>query len=127
MKVTKVSPVCDPLIPKYIVFYDGKVVLTADLPNYGKTVIIDHGLDIFSLYLHLDEFKVVEGQIVKKNQILGLSGDTGYSTAPHLHFSIRVGTSRVDPLVFIEATKKLDENSFIAAISNAFLNIINLE
>ena len=40
---------------------DGKVVLTVNLSNYGKTVIIDHGLDIFSLYLHLEEFKISEG------------------------------------------------------------------
>jgi len=104
---------------------DGKVVLTANLSNYGKTVVIDHGLDIFSLYLHLDEFKVLEGEIVKRGQIIGLSGDTGYATAPHLHFSIRVGGARVDPLQFIETSKKIDESFFLADISQAFLNLIN--
>jgi len=103
---------------------DGKVVATLNLPNYGKTAIIDHGLDIFSLYLHLDEFKVSEGEMVKRNQLIGLSGDTGYATAPHLHFSIRVGSSRVDPIAFIEATQKLNDNFFLADIANAFLNII---
>ena len=104
---------------------DGKVVAILDLPNYGKTVIIDHGLDIFSLYLHLDKFKVSVGEMVKRGQAIGLSGDTGYVTAPHLHFSIRVGSSRVDPIVFIETSKKIDDNFFLADINSAFLNIIN--
>jgi len=101
----------------------GKIVATFDLPNYGKTVIIDHGLDIFSLYLHLEEFKVITGDIVKNGQIIGLSGDTGYVTAPHLHFSMRVGGSRVDPIGFIEVSKKINENQFLASISEAFKNI----
>jgi murein DD-endopeptidase MepM/ murein hydrolase activator NlpD len=104
---------------------DGKVVATLDLSNYGKTVIIDHGLDIFSLYLHLEEFKVSQGQMVMRGQEIGLSGETGYVTAPHLHFSIRVGASRVDPITFINTTQKLNENFFLADITNAFLNIFN--
>jgi len=103
---------------------DGQVVAVVNLSNYGKTVIIDHGLDIFSLYLHLDEFKVSEGQMVKRSQIIGLSGNSGYSTAPHLHFSMRVGGARVDPIVFIKTTKKLEDNFLLADISEAFLNIL---
>lgn len=103
---------------------DGKVAAILNLSNGGKTVIIDHGLYIFSLYLHLDEFKVAEGDMVKKGQVIGLSGDTGYSTAPHLHFSIRAGSSRVDPVVFIETTQNIKESSFLASIRDAFLNII---
>jgi len=104
---------------------EGRVVATLNLSNYGKTVIIDHGLDIFSMYLHLEEFKVFEGQIVKKGQIIGLSGDTGYVTAPHLHFSMRVGGARVDPIAFIETTQQMNNNSFLASIGNAILNIFN--
>lgn len=102
---------------------NGKVVAVLNLQNYGKTVIIDHGLDIFSLYLHLEEFKVAKNQIVKKGQVIGLSGETGYATAPHLHFSMRVGNSRVDPIEFIKTSQKIDNNFFIADITNAFLNI----
>ena len=105
----------------------GKIVAVLNLSNYGKTVIIDHGLDIFSLYLHLDKFKVEKGEMVKKGQIIGLSGDTGYVTAPHLHFSIRVGTARVDPIAFIETTQKMNDSLILADISNAFLNIFNLK
>jgi len=102
---------------------NGKVVATLDLYNYGKTIIIDHGLGIFSMYLHLEEFKVSKGQIVKRGQIIGLSGSTGYVTAPHLHFSMRVDGARVDPIDFIKETQKMDDNSFLAGISNVFNNI----
>lgn len=100
---------------------DGKVVATLNLENYGKTAVIDHGLNIFSLYLHLEEFKVSEGDMVRRGQLIGLSGETGYATAPHLHFSMRVDGSRIDPLVFINTTSKLEDNSFLASISEAFM------
>jgi murein DD-endopeptidase MepM/ murein hydrolase activator NlpD len=102
---------------------NGKVVFTANLSNYGNTIVIDHGLDIFSMYLHLEDFKVNEGDIVKRGQIIGLSGETGYTTAPHLHFSMRVDGSRVDPLTFIETTKKMDDNNLLANISAAILGL----
>jgi murein DD-endopeptidase MepM/ murein hydrolase activator NlpD len=105
---------------------DGKVMATLDLSNYGKTIIIDHGLDIFSLYLHLDNFKVAQGDMVKRGQLIGLSGETGYATAPHLHFSMRVGDSRVDPLLFIDATQKMNDNLFLADLSSGFMNLIDL-
>ncbi|MCX6722163.1 MAG: M23 family metallopeptidase [Candidatus Staskawiczbacteria bacterium] len=102
---------------------DGKVVLTSSLPDYGKTVIIDHGLGIFSMYLHLDEFKVSVGDMVKNEHIIGLSGDSGYSSAPHLHFSIRVDGSRVDPIAFIQTTQKMNDSIATAAIVQTFKNI----
>lgn len=99
---------------------NGKVVATLNLENYGKTIIVDHGLNIFSMYLHLDDFKVSVGQIVKQGQMIGLSGDTGYVTAPHLHFSMRVNGARIDPLVFIKTSQKINDNPVSAALFNAF-------
>jgi poly-gamma-glutamate synthesis protein (capsule biosynthesis protein) len=85
---------------------DGVVTgVLKELTNYGNTVVIDHGLGIFSLYLHLNKFNVSEGQKVKKDQIIGLSGNTGYSIGPHLHFSIKLNGASVDPLKFIKAAK----------------------
>ena len=75
------------------------------------------------MYLHLDEFKVSEGQIVKRSQLIGLSGGTGYVTAPHLHFSMRVDGARVDPIAFIETTKKINDNLILADISQAVLSL----
>ncbi|MCP6726438.1 MAG: M23 family metallopeptidase [Patescibacteria group bacterium] len=84
----------------------GVVRFSQNLNTYGKTLIIDHGLGIHSLYLHLNEFKVSNGAKVKQGDIIGLSGNTGYSIAPHLHFSIKVNGSNVNPLKFIETMKK---------------------
>ncbi len=84
---------------------DGKVVFTKSMPDYGNTIVIDHGLGIYSLYLHLSNFKVVKGQIVKQGDIIGLSGDTGYVTGPHLHFGIKVRGASLDPLKFVQATQ----------------------
>src|SRR4030042_5254752 len=85
---------------------DGIVKATLNLADYGNTygnaIVIDHGLGIFSLYLHLNKFKVTAGQKVAKRQTIGLSANTGYSIAPHLHFSIKVNGASVDPLKFIE-------------------------
>lgn len=102
---------------------DGKVVATLNLSNYGKTIIIDHGMDIFSMYLHLDKFDVSDGEMVKRGQLIGLSGDTGYVTGPHLHFSMRVDGTRVDPIAFINTTQQISDNHISASVSGAFSNI----
>lgn len=103
----------------------GKVVLVKDLSNYGKTIVIDHGLGIFSLYLHLDKYEVSEGDNVKKDQVVGLSGNSGYSTAPHLHFSIRDNNAKIDPISFIKATQQSDDSFNLANIEKAFSKIFN--
>ncbi len=75
----------------------GTVALASDLYMGGKTVIIDHGLGVFSSYGHLSELRVKRGEAVKKGQIVGLCGSTGRSTGPHLHWAIRILDARVDP------------------------------
>jgi murein DD-endopeptidase MepM/ murein hydrolase activator NlpD len=81
---------------------DGIVKFTKNLITYGKTIIIDHGFGIYSLYLHLSEFKVVVGDKVSRGEVIGLIGNTGYSLGPHLHLSIKVNGASVDPLRFID-------------------------
>ena len=88
---------------------DGKVALVQGLTVYGNTVIIDHGLGIYSLYLHLSEFKVSEGEMVERGELIGLSGNTGWSVGPHLHLSIKLNGASVDPLKFIEEINKFLE------------------
>ncbi|NMB92238.1 MAG: M23 family metallopeptidase [Parcubacteria group bacterium] len=81
---------------------DGVVKFAQDLITYGKTIIIDHGFGIYSLYLHLSEFKVAVGDKVLRGEVIGLTGSTGYSLAPHLHLSIKINGASIDPLKFIE-------------------------
>ncbi len=79
----------------------GKVVLAADLYFSGNTVIIDHGLGLYSLLAHLSEYSVREGAEVKNGDLVGRVGATGRATGPHLHWSVRLAGERVDPLSLI--------------------------
>ncbi len=81
---------------------DGVVVLAKDRFYSGGTVIIDHGHGIYTCYYHMSKIEVKYGQVVKKAEVIGLSGDTGRVTGPHLHFSARVGGVQVDPLQLLE-------------------------
>ena len=76
----------------------GLIVLAADLYFTGNTVVIDHGLGLFSLFAHLESIDVKEGDAVKTSQVLGRVGATGRVTGPHLHWTVRVNDARVDPL-----------------------------
>jgi murein DD-endopeptidase MepM/ murein hydrolase activator NlpD len=75
----------------------GTVVLASDLYLGGKTVIVDHGLGVFSSYGHMSELLVKRGEAVKKGAAIGLCGSTGRSTGPHLHWSVKILDVRVDP------------------------------
>ena len=85
---------------------DGKVVLAKNRFYSGNSIIINHGQGIYTCYYHLSAFKVKVGDIVKKGQIIGLSGATGRITGPHLHFSARVGGLQVDPLQLVTLLNK---------------------
>jgi hypothetical protein len=75
----------------------GEVALASDLYFSGKTVIIDHGLGLFSLYCHFSKIKVKRGQVVRKGDIIGEIGATGRVTGPHLHWGVKILGDRVDP------------------------------
>jgi len=76
---------------------DGTVLLARPLYFEGNFVVIDHGQGLLTLYLHLSEFKVKEGDHVKRGQEIGLSGGTGRATGPHLHAAVRWQGTYLDP------------------------------
>lgn len=78
----------------------GTVAYAGTLRNFGKTVIIDHGLGLMSAYMHLSDIKVTETEEVKKGDIIAATGSTGYALGPHLHLSIRIGGRSIDPQKF---------------------------
>ncbi len=75
----------------------GRVAETGDYFFNGNTVIVDHGLGIYSVYLHLSQIDVEPGQIVERGESVGLVGATGRVTGPHLHWGFRIQNARVDP------------------------------
>jgi murein DD-endopeptidase MepM/ murein hydrolase activator NlpD len=76
----------------------GRVVAARDLYFSGNTVILDHGVEVFSMLAHLSRIDVREQDVVDPGQIVGLVGATGRVTGPHLHWALRVSGARVDPL-----------------------------
>jgi murein DD-endopeptidase MepM/ murein hydrolase activator NlpD len=80
----------------------GTVILARPLYFEGSCVVIDHGRGLFSLYLHLSDFKVKEGDQVETGQLIGLSGGSGRATGPHLHLAIRWQGVYLDPALLLE-------------------------
>jgi murein DD-endopeptidase MepM/ murein hydrolase activator NlpD len=76
----------------------GRVVLSQNLPTLrGNTIVIDHGCNVFSIYMHLSQRAVRVGQSVARGQLIGRVGATGFVTGAHLHWEVRIGWEPVDP------------------------------
>jgi murein DD-endopeptidase MepM/ murein hydrolase activator NlpD len=80
---------------------DGTVLLARPLYYEGNFVVLDHGQGLLTIYMHLSEFKVKEGDQVKRGQVIALSGGTGRATGPHLHVGVRWQGTYIDPAALI--------------------------
>jgi murein DD-endopeptidase MepM/ murein hydrolase activator NlpD len=83
---------------------DGTVVITqpsSSSGGYGNYTCVNHGNNMATCYAHQSQFMVSSGQHVKRGQVIGLSGSTGYSTGPHLHFEVRISGNPVDPVGYL--------------------------
>lgn len=80
----------------------GRVVLAEDRVTTGWSVVIEHLPGLYSLYYHMSELKVKEGDMVKEGQLIGLSGATGLATGPHLHWEMRLNMAAVSPDFFTD-------------------------
>jgi murein DD-endopeptidase MepM/ murein hydrolase activator NlpD len=83
---------------------DGTVLLARFLYFEGNCVVIDHGQGLLTLYFHLSEIKVKEGDSVRRGQEIGLSGSTGRATGPHLHVAVRWQGTYLDPARLLQLT-----------------------
>lgn len=83
----------------------GKVVLAGNLYYSGNTVILDHGQGLYSYLGHMSEIAAQEGDVVAAGDVVGRVGATGRVTGPHLHWSVRLAGTRVDPLSLIAVLK----------------------
>ena len=81
----------------------GKVAFAGRRSGYGNMVLIDHGCGLQTLYGHLDSTSVVQGQPINFRDEIGVVGNSGRSTGPHVHYEIRNGNEHLDPQKFIEA------------------------
>lgn len=84
----------------------GRVVFTGNLFYTGNVVIIDHGMDIFSLYAHLSKIEVQTGEMVLKGQIIGRAGKTGRVSGPHLHWGVKIAGKAADGKSLVDASKQ---------------------
>lgn len=76
----------------------GRVTFAGSMSGYGRVVIIDHGTGVRTVYAHLAEVRVKKGQELSGRPVIGLSGSSGRSSAPHLHFEIQRRGSAEDPV-----------------------------
>jgi murein DD-endopeptidase MepM/ murein hydrolase activator NlpD len=81
---------------------DGKIVYTGFLGGYGNLVIAEHECGYRSLYGHLSKSLVKQGDEIKKGEVIALSGNTGRTTGPHLHFEVRRGKTSVNPGILLQ-------------------------
>jgi murein DD-endopeptidase MepM/ murein hydrolase activator NlpD len=80
----------------------GTIVLAEDLYYTGGSVVIDHGLGLYSLFAHLSTIDAIVGTQVSIGDVVGRVGSTGRVTGPHLHWTVRLAGTRVDPLALVE-------------------------
>lgn len=81
---------------------NGRIALSMELIVTGNTIIIDHGMGVYTSYCHMDRLIAKEGDMVEKGAIIGEVGSTGFSTGAHLHWGVSIGTTFVNPWAFME-------------------------
>ncbi len=91
-----------PLGTEVVATNDGIARLTVEHYFSGKGVFVDHGLGLYSMYFHLSEVTVRDGEPVKRGQVIGKVGESGRATGPHLHWGVRLNGARVDPYTLLK-------------------------
>ncbi len=91
-----------PLGADVVATNDGVVRLTVDHIFSGKGVFVDHGLGFYSMYFHLSDILVKDGDLVKAGQVIGKVGATGRATGPHLHWGVKLNGARVNPYALLD-------------------------
>ncbi len=99
---------------------DGIVTLSKySRKGYGNEVIIDHSFDFSTRYAHLNKILVNQGDSVKRGQVIGLVGNTGKSTGPHLHYEVRFGNKPVNPFFYYSDDLSGDEYETMVSTNNS--------
>jgi murein DD-endopeptidase MepM/ murein hydrolase activator NlpD len=85
---------------------DGRVMVAGSYRKHGGTVVLDHGMGVTSLYLHLSAIHARKGDTVQQGDLIGEVGETGVATGPHLHWSVYVHGTPVEPLLFCRLSRR---------------------
>ncbi|MFI5248155.1 MAG: M23 family metallopeptidase, partial [Nitrospirales bacterium] len=91
-----------PLGTDVVATNDGVVRITVDHIFSGRGIYVDHGLGFYSMYFHLSEILVKDGDLVTAGQIIGKVGATGRATGPHLHWGVKLNGARVNPYTLLD-------------------------
>ncbi len=104
---------------------DGNVRMTrTSISGYGKQVEIDHGFGYVTKYAHLDKYIVKKGQLIKRGDLIGYSGNSGKSTAPHLHYEVKLNGKKINPIHYFSrdlSPEEYEEILKLASIENQAL------
>jgi murein DD-endopeptidase MepM/ murein hydrolase activator NlpD len=86
--------------------------------GYGKCIVVNHGFGYKTRYAHLSEFKVLQGQKVRRGEIIGLVGSTGKSVGPHLHYEVEKGGVKINPLHYYHSDLTAEQYEKLLELSN---------
>ena len=99
---------------------DGQIVSAEEkLDGYGKMIVVDHGFGYVTRYAHLDNFNVQAGQQVKRGEQIGFVGNTGLSTAPHLHYEVLVNGLQINPVNYFFNDLNAQEYEKVVVLASA--------
>ncbi len=87
---------------------DGVVIVAEDRAGYGRLVVIDHGFGLTTWYGHLSAFDTQPGLQVKRGDVIGLEGQSGRSTGPHVHYEVRIYNTPVNPWRYLKSSSAAD-------------------
>jgi murein DD-endopeptidase MepM/ murein hydrolase activator NlpD len=91
-----------PMATEVVAANHGRIALVGDFFYSGKSVVLDHGGGLYTMYFHLSEIAVEQGAEVRKGDLIALSGMSGRVTGPHLHWAARLNGARIDPFVLVQ-------------------------